>query len=310
MIDIRDRDGIVAGLRDAQRRSERGAPVPIAGRELLRELADALADTGPRELGVTSEKWLNAVRAAEVGVASADSARSSKMMRRTKRSIRELERFFSRKDTRRRTFFTTISFVVAIGFSTAIVVGSHDTLRAAGWIVAVIAALAVLVFLIGRYEPNVKQAVTWLDLPDRQLFAHSVKASPSELKSFARAKLGMYVHPVLIATDRRLLLARPRDEVPGRPGSDKFGLAWEIPYRDIMTFSSRTTGGETPATLISVHSPEREIKYQFPCADGKALVAILKRRAPEAFTESAASCVPWSRALRRSLPADSDSPPS
>ena len=280
---------MAASLRDTQRRFERRAPMPIATREFLRELADALADSGPRELGVPADRWLKAVRTADRAVAGVDSKASSKAARSVKRSIRELERSFSGKNTRRINVLRVFGLAVLIGFPAAIVAGSHDKIRAALWIAGVIAALTVLGFVIHRYEPNVNEAGTWLGLPDRQLFAHSVKAPPSELKSYARAKLGMYIHPVLIATDRRLVLARPVNEVPGRPDSDRFEFAWEIPYRDITTFSSLTTRGESPTTTVSVHSPGRDVSYTLPPEDGKALAAIIERRASEAMTESAAA---------------------
>lgn len=249
------------------------------------ELADALNDSGPLELGVTSAEWLNAIHVADRG-AGANAKPSGKTVRSAKRTIRELERCFSRKDTWRSKASGLFSLAVLIGIPTAIVIGSHDKLRAILWTAAVTAALVALGFLIDRYEPNVKQAGTWLDLPDRLLLAHSVKVPASELKSFARAKLGTYVRPVLIATDRRLLLARPANEAPGQPDSNQFELAWEIPYRDITIVSSRSTGGESPATVVTVQTPGRDIQPRAAHGRREGLVTILKRRAPEAATAS------------------------
>lgn len=264
----------------------------LDGRELLRELANALHDSGPLELGVTPARWLGAVRAADRGLASADAGPSRTTDRRAKRSFRQLERFFSGKRERLSRAVALSVVALMIGIQILIVVVSHHKVRALLWTSGAIAALYVLGFAIERCEPNIKHAGTWLDLPDRQLFAHSVKASPSEVGSFVRAKLGMYIRPVLIATDRRLVLARPANGIPDRSNGNEFAFAWEILYRDITVFSSKTTGGENPTTLVSVQSRTREISYKFPGSHGEALVAILKRRAPEAFTESAASPPP------------------
>lgn len=288
MIDIRDRDAVVARLRDAQRRFEKGGPVPHASGQLLGELADALAESGPLEMNVPSSSWLSAVRTAERGVANTDAEPSSKTVRRAKRSLRELELFFSGKDTWRGKLVLPGAIAILVVIPALIVVGSHDKLRAVLWTAGVIAALCVLGFLWDRYEPDVKRAATWLDLPDRQLFAHPVKASTSDVKSFARAKLGAYVRPVLVATDRRLVLARPVNEIPGQSDSSEFELAWQLLYSDITSFSSKSAGGESPDEIVTVRSPERQVSYKLDPADGKALVAVLKRRAPEAFSESAA----------------------
>ena len=58
MLDIRDRRTVLAALRDARRRFEKGAPPHVMVRDLLHELADALADSGRIELGALSELWL------------------------------------------------------------------------------------------------------------------------------------------------------------------------------------------------------------------------------------------------------------
>jgi hypothetical protein len=87
MMDLSDREAIAARLREAQRQFERGGPVPIMARDLLQELAHALADSGPREF----DQWLDAVRCAERGLSSANAAASSRNARRVKRSLRQLE---------------------------------------------------------------------------------------------------------------------------------------------------------------------------------------------------------------------------
>lgn len=296
MVDVSDRGAIVAALRDAQRRFEKGAPVPRVAEELLRELADALANSGPSELGVTSEAWLAAVDAAALGIANTDAEPPSPTVRRAKRSLRKLDLFFRRKHTWGDYLLLLLAVAIVIGPPIAIVVSSHDKPKAAVLSAVVIAALFVSAFLIGRNGLDAEKVGTQLDLPDRQLFAHAVKASDSEANSFAHAKF------VLIATDGRLVLARAANELSGRSDGNEFRLAGEIAYRDITTFStfstyadspdittfsSTITGGDSPNEIVTVHSREREVSYRLPSDDGKALVANIRRRAPEVFGGSA-----------------------
>ena len=91
MIDIRDSKQVLAALLEAKRSFENGAPVPYEVRELLNELAEALADSGPFELDVLSSTWLDRIESAKRG-AAAESVRA------TRRAIRELTQFFGGRD--------------------------------------------------------------------------------------------------------------------------------------------------------------------------------------------------------------------
>ncbi len=291
MIDIRDANAMVTRLRGAQLRFERGAPVPRPARELLNELGEALADSGPLELDVTADKWLKAVRAAARGVETGDANPSSKTVRRTQHSLRELELFFARKDPWWLNLIGSVCGIVGLLIPVAIVVGSHDKLRALMWTAIVIGGLTLLGCLdeiyARRYKPSTRAASRWLNLPDRQLFALVVSAD-----SIDRARpqgSPLYVHPVLLATDRRLVLARAAHAAPGSTGRHEFEFGWQILYSDITALSSKTTGGDNPKQVVTVKSHTREISYKLEPADGKALAAILTHRAPEASTESAAS---------------------
>jgi hypothetical protein len=277
MIDIRDREATIATLRAARRAFARGAPVPLAARELLRALVDGLADSGPLELDVTSARWLGAVRSAERGAAYATADRSRNTVRRAKRSLRRLELFFAGKQTwwGRLTQWSAVAIVAMIPLG--IVGGSHDKLTASLWVAAVIGAFVGLEAFTRRYRPPASKATTCLGLPDRQLLALSVNASRADVRSLARAKLGAYVHPVLIATDRRLVLARP-GEVPSRSAGNEYEFAWELTYADVTSFWSTRTGGESPREVVTVQSRERTVGYELAPADGKALVAIIERR--------------------------------
>jgi hypothetical protein len=53
---LRAPDRVLAELANTRRRFEKGAAAPVAVRDRLVELADALADSGPLELGVSPQR--------------------------------------------------------------------------------------------------------------------------------------------------------------------------------------------------------------------------------------------------------------
>jgi hypothetical protein len=265
MIDICDAATMVTRLREAERQFEKGAPVPHAASELLDELLDALADSGPLELHVTPEAWLGSIRSAERGIAAADDGSSPKSVRRAKRSIRELKRLFGARDSAREVLLLLPLVLLAI------------------LMLPLVLAVMLIERLTRRYVPDARKVATELGLPDRLLFAHAVKAARSEVKSTARARSGAYVHPVLVATDRRLVLAQSPIEVPVGSGQQRFAVGWEIPYCRIRSFATETIfRGDDEREVVTIQAAEREIIYKMPNGAGKALAAILSRRAPEA----------------------------
>jgi hypothetical protein len=276
MVDVLDAKPMFIRLRDAQGRFERGAPVPLAARELLDELVDALADSGPLELQVTPEAWLASIKSAEAGIAAADDGTSPKSVRRAMRSIRELKRFFG---GRHLTWYDFLFLPVGL----AVVI----------WVLPLV---VVFVLIEKRYVPDARKVAVGLEMPDRLLFAHAVRAARSEVQSAARARLGAYVHPVLIATDRRVVLAQPPSERPARFGQHRFAVGWEVAYRHIRSFSSKTIQrGDAEEESVSIQTSEREITYELPSSAGKALAGILKRRIPKALDGHVASSSSGSR---------------
>jgi hypothetical protein len=125
------------------------------------------------------------------------------------------------------------------------------------------------------------------------LFARAVKATASAQRSATRARFGAYVHPVLVATDRHLVLAEPSSELPVPWDQQHFSIAWEVSYSRVRSITSKTVGGESPMEVVSIETPERAITYKMPCSEGKALLAVLRRRAPEALDKSSRQIDPY-----------------
>lgn len=216
MLDIRDRPTVLAALREARRTVEKGGSPSVVARDLLRELAGALADSGPSELGVLPELWLDALAAADRGVASLSGGFSPTTYRQTKRSIRELQLFFGRRLTWRRAVMGWICAVYVVIFLICLPFGIVAMGNDNPVVFVVIAALVGGVFVLSRYRTNSREVTTRLDLPDRILFIQVVEAPRGEVKSRLRTVLGMYAHPVLIATDRRLVMARAASEAAAK----------------------------------------------------------------------------------------------
>ena len=270
MIDVRDAKAMLARLRDVQRGFEKGGPVPHIARDLLSDLVDALADSGPLELSVSPSEWLSSMTSAERGLAAADDPSSTKAVRRAQRSIRALRRFFGDGSWTWRDWLA-LPFLLAFWAMMLI------------WVVPLIALCLLIEKASKRYHPDVRKTVTWLDLSDRVLFAHPVKGTRFAASSPARVRLGAYVHPVLVATDRRLILAAPSSELPVPSDRQRFSIAWEIPYPCLRSCSSKTVNsGENE--VVTIETLERTIAYKMPRAESNALMAILKRRAPERST--------------------------
>jgi hypothetical protein len=231
---------------------------------------------------VTPTAWLSSISSAELGIAAADDGSSPTKVRRVEHSIRELRRFFGGSDD-----YTWVDSIALLFFLPFVPVALFQAICFSpfllGW--------ALIAGFKRRYVEDVREVATGLELPDRLLFAHPVNAARSELRSAVRARLGAYVHPVLIATDRRLVLARPPSLLVRRSG--RFAVAWEVPYSRIRSFSSRTVaGGQYGREVVIVQTPERDITYKLPLHEGTALVAILRWRATEAFADSPASSAP------------------
>ena len=273
MIDIRDSKQVLGALLEAKRSFENGAPVPYKVRELLNELAEALADSGPFELDVLSSTWLDRIESAKRG-AAAESVRA------TRRAIRELTQFFGGRDW---TWFdrflmpfllvlvlTMLPFAVPLG----------------------LVALLIDHFITQRYLPHVRKVLTTLELPDRVLFAHVVGATRPPACSPLRARFGAYVHPVLVATDRRLLLAEPASDLPVHRDEQRFSTTWEIPYSRIRSAASRAS---CDSQIVTVNTDERISEYKLPSREGEALVAVITHRCqlsgPEIVPEYATGAV-------------------
>jgi len=108
----------------------------------------------------------------------------------------------------------------------------------------------------------------------------SVKASPSELTPYARAKLGMYVHPVLIATGRRVLVSA--DATADREPEVQESLTERIFPRqaDVITVADldraarwRITGNSPPLTgRVPETTPSRPIIGNSPREQRRASI--------------------------------------
>jgi hypothetical protein len=94
VIDVREREDVLARMKDARRRFEKGGSVPNSTRQPLVELADALADSGPLEMGITAGQWIRAHGRARHAVESLRDDRVEVPVREAKRGLRAARRAF------------------------------------------------------------------------------------------------------------------------------------------------------------------------------------------------------------------------
>jgi hypothetical protein len=218
------------------------------------------------------------------GVASLNVDSSSKPTREVKRSLRELQDFFARDQARQGRLWNYGGAAFIALITVGLVLFRRDEVAIVVW-PSLLGLVGATLFVVWRYHPDASRLVSRLDLPDRLLLAHVVDAPRREVSSVVRA-LGTYVHPVLIATDRRLILVRAKWNRLGRSSRRGLRIVWELPYTDVRSFSSRSTGDKlTRETVVNVKAADREISHKLSPAGATALVAILKRRAPAALAE-------------------------
>ncbi len=92
VIDLREPEDVAVALDRARGSLERGAEVPREVSTLLVEIADALADTGPLEIGVSARDWERAAAAADQTLDRVGDESSRRRRDSVPRELRKLSR--------------------------------------------------------------------------------------------------------------------------------------------------------------------------------------------------------------------------
>ena len=287
MIDVRRPEDVLDRIQHARRRFEKGGQVPNATRELIVELTDALADSGPLELGISAGRWLRTWKSLKGAAESARNGRAEVQVREAIRGLRAALRTvqlaaWSRRWRRR--------------FG-----GSPRARRIQFFAVPALLAAAVGAVLESAFQPGVFRPiflavgpvvllVLWLavfdDTSARLGDAALAREAASQVAGGQRALLWLRLvsyapgtDEVVIATDQNVLSA-------GRGGKEPWRLMWSVPYEEITSASREKS--DTPHLMLRTVDGERALEcrqlsgqtardYQGKLRE--ALVAILERRA-------------------------------
>ena len=266
-IDVRDRRAVARRLRAVRRGLRRRADADETVRLTLLSYVDALMESGPFEYG---GRWFEDRKRAERAATRVFSDRGS-----ARRAIRRLEVSIRRPlwASLWPAFALLLLGAVFIGFPAAwIATDRHHVRVALGW------ALFYLPFawwfvIAHTYGACGQCAVRSLALDERCLLAAATSRADDRVRSRARGLLGLYVRPVLIVTDRRLILAEPVEAGVSRRHA-RYDVGWEIPFSRLR-FAEIVSPTVTFGTADGVH--ELRINGTQACS------AILTRHAPEAI---------------------------
>jgi hypothetical protein len=274
-IDVRKPEVVLRKITDATRRLEKGGSARSAAQELAAELFDAVADSGPLELGISPRSWLRAQ--AKAGswkrtlrfAADADTPA-------VRRALADLRRIFRRGDWSRRwrrqfdnpKHGPWALFALGSGF----LIGAtwlgealaHGQI-AARWVLPGL-LFAFIFFLITALARQ-----RGLDAAVAREIAAAVVPRERWL-----CNMRMPRQHVVIATDQRLLIAIP---ARNRRGAE---IVWSATYDDISSV------GDSKMCL-TVHSAEgpqtlerRDLAWledgDYQRSNQEALLAILRRR--------------------------------
>jgi hypothetical protein len=283
---LQDPATTAAALREARARFERGAPAPYAAADLLRRLAAQLAETGPAELGIEPGAWLSALRSAQRGTDALEDA-GARQTRQVRRAMRRLEAILDVMQRRpaedasdaeplrspRSALLSVLSLLVvplALGMFT----GGWGTV---GIACGVIVLAAISVARDEARKPDVSGTQTWLDLADRRLLVSPVTAKPPGGSERLLPGITRHRRPVLVVTDRRLLLVRRVD------GADTdFDVDWSIPYEALRSLQVRLSGGDDAEADVEATADERSVAWTMGVDGGRAVAALVRRHAPQA----------------------------
>ncbi len=281
VVDLREPNTVLRTLADAKRRAEKGAPASITVRDLLAELGDALADSGPLELGVSPRRWVRAQARASGMVANRQDATAARDTDRSAPTMRELRSVFrpAARSARWRVLMRDSRWAPFVLF-----VLLSALLAVATWLIE---SLAEGQFSARMFAPAIPielffflLSAAWLWSATEAVVARDIAG---QLAPEERWLLNCRMHGgwVVIATDQRVLAAKRRRELVGPR------LLWSVPYAEVTSFSSlevknrRVTlnaGGQVQQIdLRALEVIDGGIDYQK--YHHKALLMILRRRA-------------------------------
>jgi hypothetical protein len=282
MVDLGAPDRVLAELADERRQFEKGAAAPIGVRDRLVELADALTDSGPLELGVSPRRWVRAERRFSDLVGDAQqnptgplSATRAKEAIGVFRRLMRLSAWSSRWRARTRgsRWATSALFAFcAVGLAglTWLIESLAHGQSSARWLLP--GLLIVTIFFFASMSS------IWRATEAARARELAAKAAPTE-RHLAYCR--MPGRRFLIATDQRVLAIN----LPSVRNSSR--ALWSMPYSQISSFERGPKRNDRWVTLHAGGMVEQiEVRilgddnqgYDYQKYHQEALLAILSRR--------------------------------
>jgi hypothetical protein len=284
MIDVQKPEQTLITIEEARRHFEKGGAVPNTARALILELADAIADSGPLEMGISPRRWVRAqgsvmdavksLRDDRVGVQVGGAMRGFRAARRAFRlgawSAHWRRRFG--ESARAMRIQLAVMLVVAVCVATAGEILLHGDFRPGYFVAGLVFAMFFWGFIDERAvrlgDAALARAAT------RELAVGHRALSAARLMSEPRKDVEL-----AIATDHGVLAAR-------RMSRRRWEELWFVPYAQITSFASDESA--RPRS-VSLDAGERRLVLEYRWRQGEsrgdyqgehrtALLTILDRR--------------------------------
>lgn len=275
MLDLREPEDVLASINDALRRLDEDPASEGDGRELAVALVEAIADSGPLEMCVSPDMWMASQRTVNEKLARLPKLNETQAWGSTMLALRRLRRTF--RQARRRGRWRS-----RFGYSARapwVVLASLSLLLATATVT--IESVAHGRFIAGSFfvVPVLEMLFLFVSTPPVVLASDSAVArvtaeqvAPAERWLLAcRLKGG----GVLVATDRRLVAARPL-RATGTPK-----ILWSSAYGDIRAVGNPQLRQYTVLDAETTHLIRARAIWpldDYQADHESALLAILKHR--------------------------------
>jgi hypothetical protein len=256
---------------EALRAFEKGGPTPVAASDLLPELADGLAASGPMELSIGTLKYVSTLERLERALGHLqDRSRSPESVaREVRKALRVAQKLMlkaarsrpARYKSRRVRWMTRALTVLFVAGFVDLAAAQPQDGPARG---ALAFGYMITLFVWGVLENSWTSSAKAADVA-----AAAEIVAPWERPLLGARQVG--ARPFVIATDCRLLTTQREDA--------RDSVQYSAPYADIVEVRSRlTSSNDQTISRVTVRTAQGEAEFDLEPDDAAALRAIVKHR--------------------------------